>query len=75
MEDLEGNYLFGTGQTEAVPGAIFLASGETKEFVPYGLNRKTELMERLRTSPDSVRFFFEARAMTYMDGSEEPLTQ
>jgi hypothetical protein len=75
MEDLAGKYLFGTGQTEAVPGSIFLASGETKDFVPFGLSRKDELMELLRTRPDSVRFFFEARAMTYMDGTEEPLTR
>jgi hypothetical protein len=74
IEDLDGNVLFGSGQTEAVPGSIFLAAGETKDWVPYGLKRKGELMRRLTTSPRSVRFFFEARSLTYMDGTSEPLT-
>jgi hypothetical protein len=72
MEDLDGKRLFGTGQTDASPGLVFLGADETKEWVPYGLNRKPEMMERLRTRPDSVKFFFEARSMTYMDGTRAP---
>jgi len=66
MTDSEGNLLFSTGLTEAIPGAVFLARGETKETVPYGLDRKPELMEILGSNPGSVSFSFEAKSVTFM---------
>ena len=71
IEDPEGNYLFSTGQTEAVPGVQFLGAGESREMVPFGLKRREALMEQLRTDPSGLRFYFEARSITYMDGSKE----
>ena len=59
----------GTGQTNAVTGDVFLAAGQSLEMSPYGFSRKAELMATLRTNPDSLRFFFEVREITYMASS------
>jgi hypothetical protein len=71
VEDRAGETVFSSGQTEAVPGAVFLASGQSREMAPFGLNRREKLMAILRTRPEELKFFFEARSITYMDGSKE----
>ena len=64
-----GEYVAGTGQTNAVTGQVFLASGKSLELAPYGFNRKPELMTMLRSNPESLRFFFEVREITYMEST------
>ncbi len=71
VERPDGEYVAGTGQTNAVPGQVFLAAGKSLELAPYGFNRKPELMTTLRTNPESLRFFFEVREITYMESTGE----
>ena len=71
VEDVEGNYITGSGFIEAVPGSVYLQAGETRTQVPF-VSRKPELIERLRTEPGALRFAFEARSITWADGSTEP---
>ncbi len=71
VEDKQGNYLFSSGYTEAVPGSVFLRSGERKDFTIFGLKRKPKVIEMIKKTPKSVNFYFEAREIFYMDGSKE----
>ena len=70
--DADGNMLFATGQTNAVPGEAFLRAGESIVMTPYNLQTKEPTMTLLKTQPDSVQVTFKARSLTYMDGSHEP---
>ena len=71
VEDKQGNYLFSSGYTEAVPGSVFLRSGERKEFTIFGLKRKPKVVQMIKKAPKSINFYFEAREIIYMDGSRE----
>jgi len=66
-EDLDGNYLASSGFTIESPG-VFMEVGQTLDHRPF-MNQKPELVEKLQTDPNSVRFAFEARKVTYMDGT------
>ncbi len=68
VETLKGEYVASTGQTNSIPGQIFLAAGKSMEMPPYGFNRKEKLMETLRTNPDSLRYYFEVHDITFIDG-------
>ncbi len=68
VETLKGEYVASTGQTNSIPGQIFLAAGKSMQMPPYGFNRKDKLMETLRTNPDSLRYYFEVHDITYIDG-------
>jgi len=66
VETRDGKYVASTGHTIAVPGQLFLGAGKNTELSPYGFNRKETLMGALRTNPESLRFFFEVRDITYL---------
>ena len=69
-EDVEGNYLASSGFTIASPG-VFLEADATVTHAPF-MSSKPELIERLQSAPESVRFVFEAREITYADGTTQP---
>lgn len=71
LKDSEGNFLFASGYTSAVPGDVVVKAGETIQLVPYGLNRKEALMKQLTEEPEKLQFFFSAQSITYMDGTKE----
>ena len=73
IEDASGGYVFSSGYTEAVGGDIFLAKGAAEDLVPFGLNRKPAVMERLRSDPASLRVYFEVIDIVYADGTRESL--
>ncbi len=75
LEDTSGNYLFGSGYTSQVTGQVFLQAGQTKEFTIFGLSKRIEIVELIRKYPDNVRFFFEAKDISYMDGTVEKSLQ
>lgn len=64
-KNAEGAQVWGTGLTVAVPGQVFLAAGAKRVATPFGLNRKPEMMEILRTDPDSLSFSFLVREIGY----------
>lgn len=68
LNDASGNVLHATGWTIGTPGMLLLAAGAEDETVPYGLSRKTELMQRLRSEPEALSFTFEVREVTFMGG-------
>lgn len=70
-QDAQGNVVFVSGLTEAVPGTMFLPVGEYIELSPYGLKNKPEVMKVLRESPGSVKCFFQVQEITFMDGTRE----
>lgn len=53
-----GVQVWGTGLTIAVPGRVFLAAGASRITMPFGLDKKPEMMEILRTDPTSLSFSF-----------------
>ncbi|MDH3283733.1 MAG: hypothetical protein OEQ13_03260 [Acidobacteriota bacterium] len=69
LKDAEGNILHAAGLTIAVPGQLFLAADAEAENSPFGLNKKEELMQRLKSAPDELSFSFEAEHVTFMDGA------
>ena len=70
-EDSEGNYLASSGFTIATPGELFLDVDSTIHHAPF-ISKKPELIEKLESGTDSVRFVFDAREITYTDGTTEP---
>lgn len=66
IRDSENNIIYSSGQTDATPGNLFLASGDIMEYSPYGLKRKPEIMKLLQSKPDSLTFSFKIREITYM---------
>ena len=61
----EGVQVWGTGLTIAVPGRVFLAAGASRVTTPFGLDRKPEMMEILRTDPGSLSFSFAAQEIGF----------
>ncbi len=64
-KNAEGAQVWGTGLTIAVPGQVFLAAGASRVTTPFGLDRKPEMMEILRTDPASLTFFFIAKEIGF----------
>lgn len=69
--DPDGNVLFATGHTVAVPGEVFLRAGESTELSPYNLLEKEAPMALLRSNPSALKVVFRVRSLTYMDGTAE----
>lgn len=70
--DADGNVLFATGHTNAVPGDVFLRAGESTEISPYNLQEKEAPMALLRSAdPSALKVVFRVRSLTYMDGTAE----
>ncbi len=68
--DAEGHSLAASGYTEAVPGSLFLAAGQTLNHAPF-LSERPKLAQLLRANPSGVVFSFAAQAITYADRTEQ----
>ena len=71
IDDVDGNYVFATGYTDAISGQVFLEADGTREFHPEGLDRKADALAMLRDHPTDLRFYFQVRDVTYADGETE----
>lgn len=71
LTDATGSILHATGWTEAIPGVLLMEAGAEMENVPFGLNRRDGLMQRLRTEPEALSFTFVVDQITFMDAETE----